>query len=95
MQAISNSNLEFTDIVARWPGSSHDSTIFNTSFIRARFEQMRFGDAVLLGDGGYNRSYLMTPLPDPRTPAEQLYQESQIRSRNVVEKALSSTCSGN
>ncbi|KAJ4447341.1 hypothetical protein ANN_09345 [Periplaneta americana] len=29
VQAICNANMEFSDIVARWPGSSHDSTIFN------------------------------------------------------------------
>lgn len=89
VQAVCDTQLRFRDIVARWPGSSHDSTIFNASYIKNSFEQGRFGDAVLLVDGGYNnRPYLLAPipLPGPINPAEQLYQESQIRSRNVVER---------
>ena len=31
-------NLEIYDIVARWPGSAHDSIIFNESRLKARFE---------------------------------------------------------
>lgn len=87
VQAVCSANMEFTDLVARWPGSSHDSTIFNNSVLRARFEQGVYGDSVLLVDGGYPcRSYLMPPLDAVHTPAENLYNESQIRSRNVVER---------
>lgn len=86
-QAICNSNLEFIDLVARWPGSAHDLTIFNASYRRAQFEQGRYGDAVLLVDGGYdNRPYLMAPLLNPNHQEDQLFNESQIRSRNVVER---------
>ncbi|XP_066596929.1 putative nuclease HARBI1 [Prorops nasuta] len=38
VQVIVNSELEILDIVARWPGSVHDATIFNNSRIKARFE---------------------------------------------------------
>lgn len=87
VQAISNANLEITDIVARWQGSVHDATIFNNSRIRALFEAGTFENCFLLGDGGYPvRSYLMTPLQNPRTEAEQLYNESHIRTRNIVER---------
>ncbi|XP_066603005.1 putative nuclease HARBI1 [Prorops nasuta] len=76
VQAIVNSKLQFMDIVARWPGSSHDATIFNNSVIKARFESGEFGNGLLLGDSGYpNMPYLMTPLTNPNTPAEILYNE--------------------
>lgn len=89
VQAIINKNLEFTDIVARWPGSVHDSTIFNNSRIRALFEAGTFGDGILLGDSGYPlRSYLITPLLNPRSRAEQLYNESHIRTRNIIERTF-------
>ncbi|XP_069686072.1 putative nuclease HARBI1 [Periplaneta americana] len=89
VQAICNANMEFSDIVARWPGSSHDSTIFNNCVQRARFEQGIYGDSVLLVDAGYPcRSYLMPPLDIVHTPAENLYNESQIRSRNVIERTF-------
>lgn len=46
-----------------------------------------YGDAVLIGDSGYaSTRYMMTPLQECRTQAEQLYNESQIRTRNVVER---------
>ena len=87
VQATTNSNLEITDIVARWPGSAHDSTIFNNSRLRGTFEEQTYGDALILGDSGYPiKSYLMTPLLHPRTPAEQLYNESHIRTRNLIER---------
>ncbi|CAF4944265.1 unnamed protein product [Pieris macdunnoughi] len=88
VQTICNSNLEITDIVARWPGSCHDSTIFNNSIIKVKFEDGCYGDALLVVDGGYaSTSYMMAPLESPRTQAEQLYNESQIRTRNPVERS--------
>lgn len=39
------------------------------------------------GDSAYaNRDYLLTPLLNPQTRAETLYNQSQIRTRGVVEK---------
>lgn len=51
------------------------------------FLQGRYHDAVLVGDGGYAcRSYMMTPLDRCNTAAENLYNESQIRTRNPIER---------
>lgn len=81
--------MEITDLVARWQGSVHDTTIFNNSRIRALFETGLFGDAVLLGDGAYPvRSYLMTPLHNIETRAQELYNESLIRTRNTIERVF-------
>jgi len=38
VQAVSTSKLIIEDIVNRWPGLSHDSTIFSNSLLCARFE---------------------------------------------------------
>lgn len=66
-------------ICIRWPGSVHDSTIFDNSMLRARFENQEFGTCVLLGDGGYPcRSYLMTPLLNQRTESEKRYQVGSL-----------------
>lgn len=70
-----------------WPGSCHDQHIFSSSRLMARFEQGEFGDSLLLGDSGYkNQTFLVTPVTNPRSRAENLYNESLIRSRNVVER---------
>lgn len=75
------------DVVARWPGSVHDTTIFNDSHIRARFENNDFAPFCLVGDGGYPcRTYLLTPISDPQTLPHQRYNTSQIRTRNPVER---------
>ena len=87
VQVVSNSNLEITDIVARWPGSVHDSTIFNNSRLKAAFEGGAYENSFLLGDSGYPvKPYLMTPLLNPQTAAEGLYNEGHIRTRNTVER---------
>ncbi|XP_060846269.1 putative nuclease HARBI1 [Rhopalosiphum padi] len=89
LQALVNANLEFLDVVARWPGSAHDSNIFANSRLRARMELHEFKDCVILGDAGYAFShYLLTPIANPTTRAERLYNESQIRTRNVVERTF-------
>jgi hypothetical protein len=79
--------MHIMDVVARWPGSSHDQTIFNNSAIQARLQRGEFGDSLILGDSGYTvQPYLVTPLRNPQLPEEHLYNEAQIRTRGTVER---------
>nr|CAI5853421.1 unnamed protein product [Callosobruchus analis] len=66
----------FRDVVYRWPGSTHNSHIFANSNVRARFEHGEFDEYVLVGDSGYAN----------KTMQEQLFNESQIRTRNCLER---------
>lgn len=85
-QCICNPSLKIMDIVARWPGSCHDQIIFDNSSIKHKFETGVI-KGYLLGDGGYEvKPYLMTPLLNPTTRSQQLYNESQIRTRNAIER---------
>ena len=71
VQLVCNTNSYITDVVARWPGSVHDSNIFDNSHMRAVFENGQV-EGYLVGDGGYAcRSYMMTPLINPITAAEK------------------------
>lgn len=89
VQVICDSDLMINNIVARWPGSAHDSTIFNNSRIRTRFDIGEFANGILLGDSGYPlKPYLLTPLANPASRAEQLYNESHIRTRNLIERTF-------
>jgi hypothetical protein len=89
VQAVCDANLKIRNIVARWPGSVHDSTIFNDSSICAQLENGRYEDGFLLGDSGYAcRSFILTPLLNPRTPAEEAYNNSHRATRNPIERCF-------
>lgn len=53
VQTMSDANLLITDLVARWPGSTHDSTIHQNSQRHRVFESGAYNVAYLLGDSGY------------------------------------------
>jgi len=55
--------------------------------LRANFEDGIYGNGLLLGDSAYpSKQYLVTPLLNPRTAAERHYNESHIRTRNIIER---------
>nr|CAH7767337.1 unnamed protein product [Callosobruchus chinensis] len=86
---ICDAELKFQNVVCRWPGATHDAQIFRNSVIKRKFANNGFRGSLLLGDSGYAiKPYLLTPLLKPRTPAEHLYNESQIRTRNVIERCF-------
>jgi len=87
VQLVSDCTGFVTNVVARWPGSVHDSTIFDNCHLRARFET---GDlkGCLVGDSGYAcRRYLLTPVNNPTTPAETAYNNAHATARNCIERA--------
>lgn len=89
VQVVCDSDLKFCNIDTRWPGSTHDSTVFNASLLRAQLENGEFENGYLLGDSAYAcKSYMMTPLLNPITQSETNYNEAHIKTRNTVERAI-------
>lgn len=88
VQTISAADLKIISLVCRWPGATHDH-IFKNSAIRQRFECGDFRSFILVGDSGYmNTMYMATPFLDTAfDPVLELYNESQIRTRNCVERS--------
>ena len=52
-QVFCDDNLVFTDVVAGWPGSVHDSRVLRNSALWNTFANKFAGDTHLLEDGDY------------------------------------------
>lgn len=90
VQGICDSDMKFTNIVASWPGSVHDDTIFENSHVYNILEQGNYNGFYLLGDSDYQcREYLLTPIPEPKNEKERKYNTSHAETRNCVKKAFS------
>lgn len=79
----------FRNIVARWPGSTHDAHIFRSSRLHHELENGDYENGVVVGDSGYAcKNYLIPPLDTVDSPEERLFQESQVRTRNPIESCF-------
>ena len=81
----------FTNVVARWPGSTHDSHVFRTSNICTYLQDNHrsLDDGVLLGDSGYACSpFLMTPYTTTRSAAQEAYNDAHAKTRVVIEQTF-------
>ena len=90
---VKNTSLlgRFTNIVARWPGSTNDSHIFNTSQICQQLEDNHnnLEQGVLLGDSGYAlKPYLMTPYYEPATANQRAYNRAHRKTRVIIEQTF-------
>ena len=83
VEGVNDADNVFVDIVAKWPGSTHDSFIFRTSNLH------RIDDGLILGDSGYALCrYLMTPYADPVTRPEKRYTRAHKSTRCSVERSI-------
>ncbi|XP_039277433.1 putative nuclease HARBI1 [Nilaparvata lugens] len=81
VQAVCTASLKFSNVVARWHGSCHDSTILTNSRLWAQLQTGEIKRGYLLGDRGYACSqHLLTPVINPEDPAKVLYNKSHIQT---------------
>ncbi|XP_062584804.1 putative nuclease HARBI1 [Saccostrea cucullata] len=89
VQGVCDSDLRFTNLVAKWPGSSHDSFIWTDSALSLKFESGEIGEGWLLGDSAYPlRPWMLTPYLQPSTPSEFRYNTRHMKARNTIERCF-------
>lgn len=88
-QAVCDARLIFTNIYAKWYGSTHDARIFHNSALYGYLESQSTSNGLLLGDQGYPlTTYLMTPLRNPLRESELCYNRSHKKTRLTIERAF-------
>lgn len=88
-QVVCDANLVITNIVAKWPGSTHDSFVWNTCNLQNAFERNAIGSGWILGDSGYPcQPYLLTPILNPACQNERRYNVMQRKTRNTSERCI-------
>uniref|UniRef100_A0A915J722 DDE Tnp4 domain-containing protein n=1 Tax=Romanomermis culicivorax TaxID=13658 RepID=A0A915J722_ROMCU len=88
VQAVCGPKDEFTNIVAKWPGSAADSGIFNNSALCNKLESGEW-KGILLGDKGYAcKPYLLTPYKNPSSPSQKRYNSRLTRTRVLIEQTF-------
>lgn len=89
IQSVCGPDLLFHNVVARWPGSVNDSSIFVNSLLYAELEQNLHPRYHLLGDAAYPlKRFILTPLSAPRDAHERAYNTSHSQTRKVIEQAF-------
>ncbi|KAJ8938175.1 hypothetical protein NQ314_011583 [Rhamnusium bicolor] len=90
VQLICDLDLRILNVGTRYPGSSHDSYIWNNSALHHIQNLHRNGHTsfAFLGDSGYAlRPWMLTPVANaqPGTP-EELYNQRQSSTRSIIER---------
>ncbi|XP_029438231.1 putative nuclease HARBI1 [Rhinatrema bivittatum] len=79
------------NVETRWPGSLQDSVVLQQSVLNMQFESEMHKDGWLLADSAFFlRSWLMTPLHIPETPAENRYNIAHTTTHSVIQRTFKS-----
>ena len=88
-QCVIGPDGRFLDIVARWPGSTHDSFIWKNCGLCNEMEDNRIRGGWLLGDSVYGLApWLLTPVQNASNRAEEAYNRAHRTTRSVVERGF-------
>ncbi|XP_040072840.1 putative nuclease HARBI1 [Ixodes scapularis] len=88
VELVVDARSRILNVVAKWPGSVHDSYVLSQSSVGENFATGAYG-GLLIGDSGYPcRPWLMAPFRSPTTPAECAYNQTHATTRSVVERTI-------
>ncbi|CAC5365122.1 HARBI1 [Mytilus coruscus] len=81
------SQSRFTNVVARWPGSVHDSYIIRCSQVCTHLEESHLSvqDGLILGDSRYA---CMTPYLRPTEPCHEQLNKAHMKTRCSIERTF-------
>ncbi|KAM7298096.1 hypothetical protein ISCGN_018723 [Ixodes scapularis] len=89
VQAICNPESIITELTVKSPGSTHDSYMWRNCDLYDRFAAGTGPDGWLLGDDDYSvQPWLMTPIRTPKDQPEESYNETLIKTRQVIERTF-------
>lgn len=75
VQLVCSADSRILNVVSKWPGSVHDSTIIRSSALWGHMQSANNGlNGILLGDSGYAcKRFLLTPFRAPAAGKEERY----------------------
>ncbi|KAJ1157168.1 hypothetical protein NDU88_009883 [Pleurodeles waltl] len=89
VQEVCLADQYISHVNAKNPGSVHDAYILRNSSIPYVIGQLQRHRVWLIGDSGYPRlSWLLTPVRNARTRAEECYNEAHGRTRHIIERTF-------
>lgn len=91
VQIINDFDLCILNVNARYPGSCHDSHIFESSLAVDVMKNLSAADnqTWLLGDSAYQlQNFIMTPFRQPNNPNEVLFNKVHSKIRNAAERCI-------
>ncbi|KAJ8926539.1 hypothetical protein NQ314_021086 [Rhamnusium bicolor] len=90
IQMVCESNRKIIDVVAQYPGSVHDSFIYNNCGLRRFLHSAELPrNSWLLGDKGYPLEHcLLTPFRNPNNDMEERYNIAHRHTRNLIERVF-------
>ena len=81
VQAVCSASNMFLNLVVKWPGSTHDAHILNTSSLPEKMESGQLNNCWMLGDSAYPlKPWLLTPLQQPTYRSERAYNASHKKN---------------
>ncbi|KAM4809783.1 putative nuclease HARBI1 [Rhinophrynus dorsalis] len=91
VQMVCASDMRILNLVAGYPGSTHDSYILKHSSLHSILTSGNLPEGWLLGDDAYPLTeYLLTPIKDPTNKAEKQYNTAHILAHSVIERTFGS-----
>ncbi|XP_053572056.1 putative nuclease HARBI1 [Bombina bombina] len=89
VQMVCDAHLRIMSVHYGFPGSCNDSHILRRSPLFRTFEEGHMPEGWLLGTATYGcRPWLLTPLLNPRTPADHKYNDAHKSTHSTIEKTF-------